>query len=283
MNHEEHIPLDRKSLLDLRIFPFQTQRTSTKRWPFYFALLLTLLFLLDSTSPLANCGVPQNNTLPEQFRPKPPVSILSSTSAKTHLAAMPREERIKRGIVPKRGMVSTGVDGGTLFSGDGKMMVELSGNPLAEEVIFHHERILQPWRRPFEAPKIAGVLPEVQRLILAGQYREALELSFKASTDAGLPPGMMNHSLIPPFTMHIELPEAGVPKDYLRSVDFESGEIKVHWTDDRGDWVRQTFASRPDNVIVQYLTPPKGQTLNATISIRTELPRRRGANADAAA
>jgi hypothetical protein len=34
---------------------------------------------------------------------------------------MPPAERIRRGVVPKRGMVSTGVDGGTLLSGDGKM------------------------------------------------------------------------------------------------------------------------------------------------------------------
>ncbi|MGA2117766.1 MAG: hypothetical protein ABSH56_23785 [Bryobacteraceae bacterium] len=46
--------------------------------------------------------------------------------------------------------------------------------------------------------------------------------------------------------------------------DFESGEL---WTDNRGDWVRRSFVSRPDNVVVQYLTAPQGQTLNTTIAI----------------
>jgi alpha-L-fucosidase 2 len=222
----------------------------------------------------------QQNPAADEFLPKAPVSIASYTAA-TNTVAMPRTERIRRGIVPKRGMVSTGVDGGTLFSGDGKMMVEVPGNPLSEEVIFHHERVLQPWKRPFEAPKIASVLPQVRQLILAGHYREALELSLKASTDVGLPPGMWNHSLIPPFTMHIEIPATGKPKDYLRSVDFGSGEIKVHWTDNRGDWVRQTFVSRPDHVAVQYLTAPNGQTLDATIAINTEFQRRGFMGSDA--
>ena len=85
---------------------------------------------------------------------------------------------------------------------------------------------------------------------------------------------MMNHALIPPFTMHIEIPKAGKPTNYLRTLDFESGEIGVHWTDERGDWVRRTFVSRPDHVVVQYLTPPTGQTLEATIAINTEFRRR---------
>jgi hypothetical protein len=50
-------------------------------------------------------------------------------------------------------------------------------------------------------------------------------------------------------------------------VDFESTELKVHWTDERGEWVRQLFASRPDNVVVQWLTAPQGQPLNVRITM----------------
>jgi len=232
-----------------------SDRNSLKR----FRALSLVTFL----TAFAHGQAAQQNPLDDQFFAKPPVSTPAP------IAPMPLEERIKRGIVPKRGMVSTGVAGGTLFSGNGKMTVEQSGSPLADEVVFHHERLLQPWKVPDEAPKIAGVLPEVRQLILAGLYRQALELSFQASTDAGLPPGMFYPSPIPAFIMHMQTPEAGKPREYLRTVDFDSGEIKVHWTDDRGDWVRQTFVSRPDNVVVQCLTPPKGQTLNTTIAIET--------------
>jgi hypothetical protein len=200
--------------------------------------------------------------------PKPAVA-LASTLPPAAIVPMPLTERVRRGVVPKRGFVSSGVDGGTLISGDGKMMVEVQGSPLTDLVSFRHERLLQPWKMPFEAPKIAAALPEVRKLILDGRYREALELSFKASTDAGMPPGTRNHSVISPFSMRIEIPEAGRQINYLRSTDFETGEIAVRWSDTRGDWLRRTFVSRPDNVVVQYLTPPRWQTLNVAIAVNT--------------
>ena len=68
--------------------------------------------------------------------------------------------------------------------------------------------------------------------------------------------------------MRLEFPKTASVKDYLRTVDFESTEVKVHWTDERGEWVRRTFTSRPDNVVVQWLTAPKGQSVNVRITVR---------------
>lgn len=223
-----------------------------------------------------NCNAQQGPKLPAQdsFLPKAPVSILPYQIRKGKPAPMPLAERVKRGVVPRRGFVSTGINGGTLFSGNGKMIVEMEGNPLSDNLVFRERRLTQPWSQPFEAPKIADVLPEVRRLILDGQYRAGLELSLQAATADGMPPGTMNHGPIIPFTMRIEIPPAGAPRQYLRSVDFESGEIKVYWTDERGDWVRQSFVSRPDNIAVQYLTPPAGRLLDTTISLSTASPRR---------
>ena len=43
--------------------------------------------------------------------------------------------------------------------------------------------------------------------------------------------------------------------------------MKVHWTDERGEWIRRTFTSRPDNLVVQWLTAPKGQSVNVRITL----------------
>ena len=69
------------------------------------------------------------------------------------------------------------------------------------------------------------------------------------------------------FNMRLEFPSTTSVKDYLRTIDFESTEAKVHWTDERGEWVRRTFASRPDNLVVQWLTAPKGQSVNVRITV----------------
>jgi len=226
----------------------------------------------------------------DQLLPKPPVSITSFTAASNRIIPMPLAERIRRGVVPTRGICSIAPGNAAnqrqmaangmiidlpserndrLMSGNGKMIIDLTGEPLAEQVVFHHERLLVPWKEPFEAPKIAYILPEVRKLLLAGRYREGLELSFKAATEAGLPPGTMNHGLVPAFSMKIDLPQAGEIKNYLRTLDFESGEIKVLWEDQRGEWVRKAFVSRPDNVVVQLLSAPRGQSLSTKIELVT--------------
>ncbi|MGE5326700.1 MAG: glycosyl hydrolase family 95 catalytic domain-containing protein [Deltaproteobacteria bacterium] len=67
--------------------------------------------------------------------------------------------------------------------------------------------------------------------------------------------------------MRLGFPKTASVKDYLRTVDFENTELKVHWTDARGEWLRRTFASRPDNVVVQWFTAPKGQAVNVRIAL----------------
>ena len=76
------------------------------------------------------------------------------------------------------------------------------------------------------------------------------------------------HLTIPAFLMQLDFPKTASVKNYLRTVNFENSEIKVAWTDEHGDWVRQTFASRPDNVVVQWLTAPAGQSVNVRISLQ---------------
>jgi hypothetical protein len=67
--------------------------------------------------------------------------------------------------------------------------------------------------------------------------------------------------------MLLEFPKSTSVKDYLRTVDFESTEVKIHWTDERGEWVRRSFTSRPDNVVVQWLTAPEGKSVNVRIKM----------------
>jgi hypothetical protein len=208
------------------------------------------------------------STPDSEFLPKPPLLAESLLSTRQRTLPMPLNERIRRGVVPKRGMCSIAPGKSmreSLISGNGTMRVEVTGDPFSEQILFHHESLLVPWKRPFEAPKVASILPELRKLLLDGKYREALDMAFRAMADAGLPVNVFPHPTIPAFLMHLDLPEAGVAEDYLRTVDFESGEVRVLWKDQRGEWLRQLFVSGPDNVVAQLLTSPKGQSVNARI------------------
>lgn len=201
--------------------------------------------------------------------PKPPLPIATDASHPS-IISMTQAERARRSAVPARGMCSTAPGTPfreTLISGSGPMLFELTGHPWQEDLLFHHERLMLPWRRPFEAPRVADKLPQIRKLLLAGKYREGADFAFQAMTDAGLPVNTKPHPTIPAFAMRIEAPAAGAARDYLRTLDFESGEMRVAWRDDRGAWDRRAFASRPDNVLVQRLAAPDGGTLDLSIAL----------------
>jgi hypothetical protein len=204
------------------------------------------------------------------FPAKPPVPVETFTPEAQRVLPMPLAERIKRHVVPARGMVSIAPGVGKndlLLTGNGKMQLGIGGNPTAEEIGFKQERIQLPWPAGLEAPKISSALPEVRKQILQGNYSEGLQVAAKAAADAGYKPGTASHEQLEAFVMKVGLPADGGIRNYLRSVDFESGEVKVMWEDNRGAWVRSAFVSRPDNVAVQLLTPPQGKLLSTTIEI----------------
>lgn len=203
------------------------------------------------------------------------VSLNSLVPPDQRIVPMPLAERVRLGAVPKRGMCSTipakSADNG-LLSGDGKMWVEVFGDPFSEQTIFNQERLLQPWKgKPLEAPKIAYVLPEVRKLILDGDYKKALDLSLAAAEKGETKPGTDNLRQHPAFDMRIDTAGRHAVRNYLRTTDFESGEVKVVWADDQGIWERRTFVSRPDNVVVQLLTAPNGSAINATLRLDTSM------------
>jgi alpha-L-fucosidase 2 len=205
-----------------------------------------------------------------KYLPKPPALAESYRPAGIQISPMPLAERVRRDLVPRRGLCSIAPGKSnrqSLLTGNGSMYVELMGHPFSEHVLFHHESLLVPWKRPFEAPRVASILPELRKLVLGGKYREAADMAFRAMGDAGMPLNLWPHETIPAFLMHIELPKGEWAKDYLRTCDFESGEVRVVWKEEHGEWLRQTLASRPDDVVVQLLTAPSGQSVNARISL----------------
>src|SRR5665213_290852 len=203
----------------------------------------------------------------DKFLPKPPVFADSSGPGDVQISPMPLAERVRRKIVPRRGFCSLSPGSGALISGNGAMSIELDCDPYTEQIPFRHEMLYVPRRRPAEAPNIADILPQVRQMLLDGKYHEAAQLAYQKWHANPIQGGGMGFGGGAGFTMHLDFPKSASVKDYLRTVDFESTEVKVHWTDKRGEWVRQTFTSRPDNLVVQWLTAPKGQSVNVRITV----------------
>jgi alpha-L-fucosidase 2 len=201
----------------------------------------------------------------DKLLPKPPA--LRESSSGVHISPMPLVERVRRKIVPRRGICSIVPAGDALLiSGNGAMTIETACDPYSEQIVFRHESLFTPHKRPFEAPNIAGIFSRVRQMLLDGKYHEAAQLGYDEWHKS--PIAGRGFSAGAAFSMRLEYPKTAAAKDYLRTVDFESTELKVRWTDERGEWVRRTFASRPDNVVVQWLTAPQGQPLNVRITMQ---------------
>ena len=229
---------------------------------------------------LGTFGVPSAQTVqPRSIYSGPPpkqaISIDSLIPPNSQISPMPLTERIRLAAVPNRGMCSAvpaDRADNALISGNGNMWVEVYGDPHAEQIIFHQESLLQPWKsHPLKAPKIASVLPEVRRLMLNGEYKKALDLSLATAEKTDTKPGTYNLEDHPAFDMRIDVSGRHAVENYLRTTDFESGEVKVTWTDKDGVWERRTFVSRPDNAVVQLLTSPNHGVINVTLQLDTSM------------
>ncbi|MBN1972329.1 MAG: glycoside hydrolase N-terminal domain-containing protein [Sedimentisphaerales bacterium] len=202
----------------------------------------------------------------DPFLPKPP------TPARSYpISPMSLEERRKRKIVPQRGFCSItpgSLVSESLTSGNGAMNFELMGDPYSEQILFHHENLLMPWKRPLDAPQIADIFPQVRQMMLEGRHREAMTLALQHMNEGPIKQDTEPHRTIPAFLMQLDFPKTTSVRNYLRTVNFETSEVKVYWSDEHGDWLRQNITSRPDNVIVQWLTAPAGQSVNVRISLQ---------------
>jgi alpha-L-fucosidase 2 len=197
--------------------------------------------------------------------PKPVISMSSyQSSSDVQITPMPLKERIRRKVVPQQGFCSLAPGGDALLSGNGAVNIEVAGNPYTEQIPFSHESLFVPRKKSSETSKIANVFPKVRQMMLDGKYHEAILLAYNEWQKNPVSRGMGGFGG-GRFSMLVELPESASVSNYLRTVDFESTEVKVYWTDEHGDWIRRIFTSRPDNVVVQWITVPDGQLVNVRI------------------
>jgi hypothetical protein len=115
----------------------------------------------------------------DKFLPKPPVFAESSQPDAVKIGPMPLAERVRRKIVPRRGFCSLAPGNGGLISGNGAINIELACDPYTEQISFRHEMLYVPRRRPFEAPKVADIFPQVRQMLLDGKYHEAAQLGYQ--------------------------------------------------------------------------------------------------------
>lgn len=174
--------------------------------------------------------------------------------------------------VPERGFISSRPASGWeqgLLSGNGSVGAVVMSDPLDETVIFSQERMFLPERPPMMPPHTGPRLFEIRRLIERGLYQQASQLAFDISGQEGF---RYPDPFVPAFELGIRMDGEPYVTDYLRSVDFETGEASVQWADRRGVFVRRLFVSRADGVAVMLITGPEAGSVSCRLELRARDP-----------
>ncbi len=194
------------------------------------------------------------------------VKILKSIVAALALTVMHTHAETYALPAPERGFVSTQPASNweeNLITGNGTLAISAFSRPLDERIIFNHERLFMPMGAPHVPPDQSAHLPKIRQLIDAGKYKEAEELQFELTGQDGF---VYPDYFVPAFDLWIRTANQGKTRDYARSVDFQTAEAVVRWSDDRGPFERRMFVSREDGIAVVKLTAPQG-ALTTTLKL----------------
>lgn len=172
--------------------------------------------------------------------------------------------------VPERGFVSARPAERweqALISGNGKMGAMVMSRPLEEIIILNRAGLFMPLHKPLPPVNTAGHLTEIRKMISDGRYQEAADYVVELSHKEGWGAKRWTDPYIPAFDLLVNMEVKGDVKQYMRSVDFQTGEAAVRWEDERGEFMRRLFVSRPDNVVVLSITGPSGGKVNCELQL----------------
>ncbi len=173
---------------------------------------------------------------------------------------------------PERGFVSSQparIWEEGLICGNGTIGANALSRPLDERIIFTHERLFLPMGAPFVPRAQSARLPEIRALIADGKYQEATELQFKLSGQSSF---MYPDYFVPAFDLTIRSEGRGAVRDYSRSVNFQTGEAAIRWSDDRGTFERRMLVSRADGVAVLSIAGPEPGSLDCVLALEPREP-----------
>jgi len=133
-------------------------------------------------------------------------------------------------------------------SGNGCIGALVYGSIAEERILFNHEHLWLRIPKP-ELPDVSAHLPELRRLLEQGRYQDAQLFLSKRLEEAGYPhrrPAPYH----PAFDLALRMPTREAFRRYRRSLDFETGEVRVEWEDGGCAFQRDLFVSRADDVVV---------------------------------
>ncbi|MFT4605323.1 MAG: alpha-L-fucosidase 2 [Rhodothermales bacterium] len=142
--------------------------------------------------------------------------------------------------------------------GNGRLGAMIYGIPGQERLALNEETL---WTGGPYDPTVEGgaeALPEIQRLLFAGDVEKAHDLFGR--TMMGVPYEQQKYQ---PFgTLWLDFPGHEAATDYTRELDMDAGLVHVRYSVDGTIFTRTTFSSEPSQVLVMRLEASESGALN---------------------
>ena len=146
----------------------------------------------------------------------------------------------------------------SLVTGNGENGVVCSCSPYSDTLIYQNMYFIMPTTEPrFTPPEVTKELHEARQAVIG--FDDTWNVHGRKRT--------FLYRFHPGHQVRLEMPKGQI-QDYTRELSYESGEIIVRYTDDKGKWCRKTFTSREDNVTITKIEKSDtGAKIHAGISI----------------
>ena len=167
---------------------------------------------------------------------------------------------------PKQGFVSSkpaSIWEESLISGNGTIGILIPGDVNKDRIVLSHEKIFLPKNGPIKGPDLGIILEDIRKLLLDGDFDGAAELFEKQSLKAGFTEEFVwTNPHIPACQLEFESLKPIENNIYARTVNYETGETKVAFSDNNTIIHRDAFVSRNNNVAVIKFSSPSNSKLN---------------------
>ncbi|RYG85682.1 MAG: glycoside hydrolase family 95 protein, partial [Alphaproteobacteria bacterium] len=129
------------------------------------------------------------------------------------------------------------------------------GEPLHEHLALNEETIWDGYPRDQHNPRAATGLPEIRRLIFAGQNRKAEELAMRDML--AVPNGIKSYQPLGDLFLDFDTTDAA--SEYQHELDLESAICATTFRlGESRNITREVYASYPDKVLVVHITATGG-------------------------
>ncbi len=134
--------------------------------------------------------------------------------------------------------------------GNGRLGAMLFGGVSEERLALNELTLWAGGPHDYDNPDALAALPEIRRLVFAGEWAEAQALCNEKFM--GRPIKQMPYQTA--GDLRLSFPGSGAVTDYRRELDLETAIARVTYQADSATYTREVFASFPDQVLVLRLS-----------------------------